>query len=236
MLSQTSSISTELDASAAAKKALEYARILFEKCELKKAKEAYLEAFHVAKSLGDRHALSQAISGLLRLAAEASDPESIEQWNKELDLIMKEAPLETLPLAWYCKGVVASYQNNHRLAHRYYLKALKTGNNQSEQRYAHRYVGSMVGDIHRTLLYGGIFCYPADSGQHPRGNLQLLYKSAPMAFVVEKAGGKSMNQSGESLLQVRPERVHQKSPCFMGSPDDVEECKRYLQRDVEGNK
>ena len=114
-----------------------------------------------------------------------------------------------------------------------YLKALKTGKSQSEQRYAHRYVGSMVGDIHRTLLYGGIFCYPADSGQHPRGNLQLLYKSAPMAFVVEKAGGKSMNQSGESLLEVQPERVHQKSPCFMGSPDDVEECKRFLQRDVE---
>jgi fructose-1,6-bisphosphatase I len=53
-----------------------------------------------------------------------------------------------------------------------------------------------------------------------------------MAFVVEKAGGKSMNQSGESLLEVQPERVHQKSPCFMGSPDDVEECKRFLQRDA----
>jgi fructose-1,6-bisphosphatase I len=117
-----------------------------------------------------------------------------------------------------------------------YLKALKTGTtNESKQRYAHRYVGSMVGDIHRTLLYGGIFCYPADSDQHPRGNLQLLYKSAPMAFVVEKAGGKSMNQSGQSLLEVQPERVHQKSPCFMGSPDDVEECKRYLQRHVEAN-
>ena len=112
-----------------------------------------------------------------------------------------------------------------------YLKALKTGNNQSERRYAHRYVGSMVGDIHRTLLYGGIFCYPADSGQHPCGNLQLLYKSAPMAFVVEKAGGKSMNQAGENLLDMQPERVHQKSPCFLGSPDDVEECKLYLQRD-----
>jgi fructose-1,6-bisphosphatase I len=112
-----------------------------------------------------------------------------------------------------------------------YLKALKTGQNQSQRRYAHRYVGSMVGDIHRTLLYGGIFCYPADHGQHPQGNLQLLYKSAPMAFVVEKAGGQSMNQSGESLLEVIPERVHQKSPCFMGSPDDVEECRRYLQRE-----
>jgi fructose-1,6-bisphosphatase I len=114
-----------------------------------------------------------------------------------------------------------------------YLKALKTGTNESQRRYAHRYVGSMVGDIHRTLLYGGIFCYPTDDEQHPQGNLQLLYKSAPMAFVVEKAGGLSMNQSGESLLNVIPERVHQKSPCFMGSPDDVNECRHYLQRDVD---
>jgi fructose-1,6-bisphosphatase I len=109
-----------------------------------------------------------------------------------------------------------------------YLKSLKTGENDSGQRYAHRYVGSMVGDIHRTLLYGGIFCYPADSGQHPEGNLQLLYKSAPMAFVVEKAGGMSMNSTGESLLEAQPERVHQKSPCFMGSPQDVQELKRYI--------
>jgi fructose-1,6-bisphosphatase I len=116
-----------------------------------------------------------------------------------------------------------------------YLKALKTGKNQSEQRYAHRYVGSMVGDIHRTLLYGGIFCYPADSDQHPRGNLQLLYKSAPMAFLVTKAGGKSINQQGQDLLEVQPERVHQKSPCFIGSPADVAELETYFQENKESS-
>jgi DNA-binding winged helix-turn-helix (wHTH) protein len=125
MLSQTSSISSELDTSAAAKKALEYARILFEKCELKKAREAYLEAFELSKKLNDSAALSQSISGLLRLAAEASDAAAILVWDHELDLIMQKAPLHTLPLAWYCKGVVASYQNEHRKAFRYYLKALK---------------------------------------------------------------------------------------------------------------
>jgi fructose-1,6-bisphosphatase I len=109
-----------------------------------------------------------------------------------------------------------------------YLKALKTGKNQSERKYAHRYVGSMVGDIHRTLSYGGIFCYPADSETHPEGNLQLLYKSAPMAFVVSKAGGRAIDGRSGDLLDVKPDRVHQKSPCFMGSPMDVNELECYL--------
>jgi fructose-1,6-bisphosphatase I len=101
-----------------------------------------------------------------------------------------------------------------------------------KQPYAHRYVGSMVGDIHRTLLYGGIFCYPSDTLQHPHGNIQLLYKTAPMAFVVHQAGGKCMDETTGNLLKVQPKRIHQKSPCFIGSPDDVEECKTYLQKNL----
>lgn len=109
-----------------------------------------------------------------------------------------------------------------------YLRGLKTGKNQSGRTYAHRYVGSMVGDIHRTLSYGGIFCYPADTDQHPAGNLQLLYKSAPMAFVVARAGGRAIDGVSGDLLDVRPARVHQKSPCFMGSPLDVAELETFL--------
>eukprot|EP00547_Thalassionema_nitzschioides_P001756 CAMPEP_0194215798 /NCGR_PEP_ID=MMETSP0156-20130528/17839_1 /TAXON_ID=33649 /ORGANISM="Thalassionema nitzschioides, Strain L26-B" /LENGTH=376 /DNA_ID=CAMNT_0038944413 /DNA_START=309 /DNA_END=1439 /DNA_ORIENTATION=+ len=109
-----------------------------------------------------------------------------------------------------------------------YLKALKMGNNRGKTRYAHRYVGSMVGDIHRTLLYGGIFCYPCDTLSHPRGNLQLLYKSAPLAFLVTCAGGRSLDGETGDLLDVTPKRVHQKFPCFMGSPEDVEELESYI--------
>jgi fructose-1,6-bisphosphatase I len=104
-----------------------------------------------------------------------------------------------------------------------YLKRLKTGTNQSGKRYAHRYVGSMVGDVHRTLLYGGIFAYPSDSLSHPYGNLQLLYKTAPLAFIVATAGGRAIQAPFVDLLTIRPERVHQKSPCFLGSPLDVAE-------------
>jgi fructose-1,6-bisphosphatase I len=109
-----------------------------------------------------------------------------------------------------------------------YLRNLKTGKGETGQRYAHRYVGSMVGDIHRTLLYGGIFAYPADTQAHPEGNLQLLYKSSPMAFVVHHAGGKAIDGRTGNLLDVRPERIHQKSPCFLGSPEDVAELEGYL--------
>ena len=77
------------------------------------------------------------------------------------------------------------------------------GKGESQTRYAHRYVGSMVGDIHRTLLYGGIFAYPS-STHKPTGNLQLLYKTAPMSFVVDQAGGIAMDEDGNNLLDKKP--------------------------------
>jgi fructose-1,6-bisphosphatase I len=109
-----------------------------------------------------------------------------------------------------------------------YLRNIKLGQGETKERYALRYVGSMVGDIHRTLLYGGVFGYPSDRLLRPDGNLQLLYKSSPMAFVVHHAGGKAMDESGYDLLDKRPERIHQKSPCFMGSPEDMDELKKYF--------
>lgn len=108
-----------------------------------------------------------------------------------------------------------------------YLMALKTGQGHSGKRYAHRYIGSMAGDIHRTLLYGGIFCYPPDTVSHPQGNLQLLYKIAPMAYIMQKAGGLGTNGQ-ENLLDLIPETIHQKSPCYMGSPQDVQELQSYI--------
>jgi len=107
-----------------------------------------------------------------------------------------------------------------------YVRALKTGENETGERYALRYIGSMVGDIHRTLMYGGIFFYPSDD-QHPNGNLQLLYKSSPISYVIEQAGGASTNGK-INLLDVCPERVHERSPCFIGSPEDINEMKKYI--------
>lgn len=111
-----------------------------------------------------------------------------------------------------------------------YLHALKSGENETKSRYALRYVGSLVGDIHRTLMYGGIFFYPGDAERYPNGNLQLVYKSSPLSYVIEQAGGMSTNGK-VGLLDVKPEHVHVRSPCFIGSPEDINEMKKYIQHE-----
>jgi len=78
-----------------------------------------------------------------------------------------------------------------------------------------RYVGSMVADMHRTLLKGGIFLYPADD-KKPNGKLRLLYEAIPMGFLMEQAGGKAMSADGR-VLEVIPQSLHQRVPVFFGA-------------------
>jgi fructose-1,6-bisphosphatase I len=92
--------------------------------------------------------------------------------------------------------------------------------------YSLRYVGTMVADIHRTLHYGGIFMYPSDSSMST-GKLRLVYECNPMAFIIEQAGGKATD-GHRRILDLTPTSLHQRVPCFMGSPDDVDECVRFL--------
>lgn len=87
--------------------------------------------------------------------------------------------------------------------------------------YGARYVGSMVADVHRTLVYGGIFLYPANK-KSPKGKLRLLYECNPMAYVMEKAGGLATTGK-EAILDVVPTDIHQRAPVILGSPDDVME-------------
>jgi fructose-1,6-bisphosphatase I len=102
-----------------------------------------------------------------------------------------------------------------------YLHSLK------ERHYALRYVGSMTGDIHRTLLHGGVFLYPSDTHTHPQGNLGY-YKAAPMAVLVERAGGRSLVNATTSCLDLQPHSVHQRTPLFMGSADDMDVLAQFL--------
>ncbi|XP_056408182.1 fructose-1,6-bisphosphatase 1-like [Hyla sarda] len=87
--------------------------------------------------------------------------------------------------------------------------------------YGGRYVGSMVADVHRTLVYGGIFLYPANV-KSPKGKLRLLYECNPMAYIMEKAGGLATNGL-ENILDIIPENIHQRMPIALGSPEDVKE-------------
>ncbi|XP_031504358.1 fructose-1,6-bisphosphatase, cytosolic [Nymphaea colorata] len=86
-----------------------------------------------------------------------------------------------------------------------------------------RYIGSMVADVHRTLLYGGSFLYPADK-KSPNGKLRVLYEVFPMSFLMEQAGGQAFTGK-ERALDMVPTKIHQRSPIFLGSYDDIEEIK-----------
>ena len=89
-----------------------------------------------------------------------------------------------------------------------------------------RYVGSLVADFHRNLLGGGIFCYPANT-KNPRGKLRLLYEANPLAFIVEQAGGLATDGQ-QSILNVQPTELHQRTPLYIGSKSAVLAAKDAL--------
>jgi fructose-1,6-bisphosphatase I len=88
--------------------------------------------------------------------------------------------------------------------------------------YSLRYVGTMVSDLHRTLLEGGVFMYPGEAGEgkKSRGKLRLLYEAQPMGYVVEQAGGRA-STGLERILDIEPSEYHQRVPLIIGSADDV---------------
>ncbi|MEI7735535.1 MAG: class 1 fructose-bisphosphatase [Ferruginibacter sp.] len=92
--------------------------------------------------------------------------------------------------------------------------------------YTQRYIGSMVADVHRNLIKGGIFMYPAILDK-PKGKLRLLYECNPCAFIVEVAGGKATNGK-QRILEVQPHALHQRSPFFAGSKLMMEELEGFM--------
>ena len=107
-----------------------------------------------------------------------------------------------------------------------YIKYLQEEDKESGRPYSSRYIGSMVADVHRNLLYGGIFMYPADS-RNPNGKLRLMYECNPMAFIIEQAGGKA-SDGKRRMLDIQPEKLHQRVPIFIGSEDDVKTVEKFM--------
>jgi fructose-1,6-bisphosphatase I len=99
-----------------------------------------------------------------------------------------------------------------------------------ENNYSSRYIGSMVADVHRTLLKGGVFIYPPTS-KHPEGKLRLMYEANPMAMVIEQAGGASTTGTTRTL-EIQPNALHQRCPVILGSAREVEHVQQFL--DAEG--
>lgn len=101
-----------------------------------------------------------------------------------------------------------------------YINSLKSPDKWGGKPYSARYIGSLVGDFHRTLLYGGIYGYPGDK-KNKNGKLRLLYECAPMSYLAEQAGG--LGSTGTTrILDIIPEKVHQRVPMFVGSKKEVE--------------
>ncbi len=95
-----------------------------------------------------------------------------------------------------------------------------------ENGYSSRYIGSMVADVHRILMRGGVFIYPP-TRRNPGGKLRLLYEANPMAMVIEQAGGLAFSE-GQRTLEIQPTELHQRVPVLLGSPDEVECVRRLL--------
>ncbi|MFM2359862.1 MAG: hypothetical protein RLY16_1855 [Bacteroidota bacterium] len=92
--------------------------------------------------------------------------------------------------------------------------------------YTQRYIGSMVSDMHRNLIKGGIFMYPGYTGK-PGGKLRLMYECNPFAFILEVAGGKATDGKNRILDKV-PGHIHDRTPFFAGSKEMMEELETYL--------
>ncbi len=99
----------------------------------------------------------------------------------------------------------------------------------SDSRRSLRYIGSMVSDIHRNIIKGGIFLYP-NSRNNPQGKLRLLYECNPMAMIVEQAGGKAINSNLERILDIEPKSLHQRSPIIIGSTNMVDEFEEFVKK------
>jgi fructose-1,6-bisphosphatase I len=108
-----------------------------------------------------------------------------------------------------------------------YVDWLKMEDDATGRPYSARYIGSLVADFHRNLLYGGIFLYPSDK-KNPRGKLRVLYEAAPLAFIAEEAGGMATD-GVRRIMEIAPTTLHERTPLIVGSRADVEEAMAFIQ-------
>lgn len=110
-----------------------------------------------------------------------------------------------------------------------YLDYCMEDNKAESRPYSHRYIGSMVADLHRTIIKGGIFIYPGDK-KNVNGKLRLQYECNPMAFIIEAAGGKAMD-GNQRILDIAPQKLHQRVPIFIGSANLVDKAMDFVKEE-----
>jgi fructose-1,6-bisphosphatase I len=128
-----------------------------------------------------------------------------------------------IPSAVKMYSVNEAYSESFPSAYQKYLKSCH------EAGYSSRYIGSMVADVHRTLLKGGVFLYPPTVA-HPEGKLRLMYEGNPMSMIVEQAGGKAMAGT-ERMLGIRPTALHERTSVVMGDAEEVDRVVEFIEAD-----
>jgi len=120
------------------------------------------------------------------------------------------------------QGNVASFPEGVKQ----YVRYCKQEDKATKRPYSLRYIGSMVADIHRSLIIGGIFIYPPTKDS-PNGKLRLLYECNPLSFIVEQAGGRA-SDGFRRILGVEPKELHQRTPIFIGSEQMVRKAEEFM--------
>lgn len=138
-------------------------------------------------------------------------------------------PNITIPEHSLYYSVNEAYANHWFDSTRRYVDFLKQADG-GKGPYSLRYIGSLVSDFHRNLLKGGVFLYTRDkkSGEKSEGKLRLLYEAAPLAMVVEQAGGRAITDDGRRILDIEPASLHQRVPLIIGSKKDVDLAEKFL--------
>jgi fructose-1,6-bisphosphatase I len=128
-------------------------------------------------------------------------------------------------------SINAGYYHSFDEGLRNYLDWLQEYDPETNRPVKTRYIGSFVSDFHRNLLKGGIYMYPATQG-NPKGKLRLMYEANPMAFIAEQAGG-AASDGHMRILERSPEKLHERTPLFIGSREMVERAEAFLQGEPE---
>lgn len=128
------------------------------------------------------------------------------------------------------KGKIYSInEGNYKYWHpglKKYIKYLQEEDEATGRPYSTRYIGTMIADIHRTMFYGGLYMYPSDS-RNPEGKLRLMYECNPVAMIIEAAGGRATDGQ-KRLLEIEPTSLHQRTPIFAGSMEDVLMVEKFM--------
>ncbi|MGB1243009.1 MAG: class 1 fructose-bisphosphatase [Chitinophagales bacterium] len=131
------------------------------------------------------------------------------------------------PLQGRIYSINESYQSQFSDGVNRYLDYCKQHEPFTGRPYSSRYIGSMVADVHRNLIKGGIFAYPRTK-DNPNGKLRLLYECNPLAFIVEKAGGMATDGKNR-ILDIQPTELHQRLPIYLGSTSMVRKAMQFVQ-------